>query len=41
MHILLVEDDLLIAQGLVAGLQLQGFSLDHLPMLALLSKPRN
>ena len=29
MHILLVEDDLLIAQGLVAGLQLQGFTLDH------------
>lgn len=30
MHVLLVEDDPLIAQGLVAGLQLQGFTLDHM-----------
>lgn len=30
MHILLLEDDLLIAQGLVAGLQLQGFTLGHM-----------
>ncbi len=30
MHILLVEDDPLIAQGLLAGLQLQGFTLDHM-----------
>ena len=30
MHVLLVEDDILIAQGLVAGLQLQGFTLDHM-----------
>lgn len=27
MHVLLVEDDQLIAQGLVAGLELQGFYL--------------
>lgn len=30
MHVLLVEDDALIAQGLLAGLQLQGFTLDHM-----------
>lgn len=30
MHILLVEDDPLIAQGLLTGLQLQGFTLDHM-----------
>ena len=30
MHVLLVEDDPLIAQGLVAGLELQGFTLDHM-----------
>lgn len=30
MHVLLVEDDQLIAQGLVAGLELQGFTLDHM-----------
>lgn len=30
MHVLLVEDDPLIAQGIRAGLQLQGFTLDHM-----------
>ncbi len=30
MHVLLVEDDLLIAQGVLAGLQLQGFTVDHM-----------
>lgn len=30
MHILLVEDDLLIAQGLQTGLELQGFTLNHM-----------
>ncbi len=34
MHILLVEDDPLIAQGLLAGLQLQGFTLDHMAYAA-------
>ena len=30
MHVLLVEDDLLIAQGVLAGLQLHGFTVDHM-----------
>jgi len=34
MHVLLVEDDTLIAQGLLAGLELQGFSLDHMTHVA-------
>lgn len=34
MHVLLVEDDDLIAQGLVAGLELQGFTLAHITHVA-------
>lgn len=30
MHVLLVEDDSLIAQGLLTGLELQGFTLNHM-----------
>lgn len=34
MHVLLVEDDNLIAQGLVTGLELQGFTLAHMTHVA-------
>lgn len=34
MHVLLVEDDHLIAQGLLTGLELQGFTLAHMTHVA-------
>lgn len=29
MHVLLIEDDALVASGIVAGLRLHGFTVDH------------
>ena len=34
MHVLLIEDDHLIAEGIVAGLGVQGFTVDHMDTVA-------